>query len=85
MSFNDLRPGLLDALIYARKVCLMTMNKDMSVLFLLPLFFPGIFFRRWIVSQEPEDHYLVPALSGLMQRVLDSNKKVRNGRHEEKG
>ncbi|CAM9475745.1 unnamed protein product, partial [Sphacelaria rigidula] len=33
-------------------------------------------FMRWIVSQEEQDKYLLPALHGLMQRVLDSNKKV---------
>lgn len=32
--------------------------------------------NRWIVNQESEEQYLVPALLGLMQRVLDSNKKV---------
>ena len=31
---------------------------------------------RWIVSQESEEHYLVPVLRGLIERVLDSNKKV---------
>lgn len=31
---------------------------------------------RWIVSQTSEEHYLVPVLMGLMERVRDSNKKV---------
>eukprot|EP00903_Cladosiphon_okamuranus_P010633 g10055.t1 len=33
-------------------------------------------FMRWIVNQESEEHYLVPVLRGLVERVLDSNKKV---------
>ncbi|CAM9750697.1 unnamed protein product, partial [Scytosiphon promiscuus] len=35
-----------------------------------------LFARVWIVSQESEEHYLVPVLRGLVERVLDSNKKV---------
>ncbi|CAN0374549.1 unnamed protein product, partial [Hapterophycus canaliculatus] len=34
-------------------------------------------FMRWIVSQESEERYLVPVLRGLVERVLDGNKKVR--------
>ncbi|CAB1119753.1 unnamed protein product [Ectocarpus sp. CCAP 1310/34] len=33
-------------------------------------------FMRWIVGQESEEHYLVPVLRGLIERLLDGNKKV---------